>query len=56
METQTFAISAPAKARKIRRYVVAYQCPQCSLYGYLEDFSGTREAECCGASFVVEVD
>lgn len=42
-------------AAKIRCYVVAFQCPQCHRNGFLDDFEGETEVECCGRKFTVSL-
>ncbi len=45
------------KIKKKKHYVVAYMCPMCCTFSYLENFSGEVDVTCqCGQEITVEID
>lgn len=40
--------------KKVRRYVVVFQCVDCKKNGFLDDFEGEQKVTCsCGREFCV---
>lgn len=57
LQVQTPIQARPRPPKRVRHYVVAFKCPSCDRYGYLDDFSGEKETRCgCGQQILVEVD
>jgi hypothetical protein len=45
------------RPKKVRHYIVAYECPNCFRHGYLEDFTGSQETtHTCGQVLTIEVE
>lgn len=57
LQPRTEVYAQPRRPKRVRHYVVAYQCTRCDRWGYLEDFTGEQETFCsCGQSICVEID
>ncbi len=53
---QTQAVPRAVPPKKIRRYVVVYQCPVCKCNGVLDDFEGEYDVKHCSKVFTVSLN